>query len=83
MINNKIIEISEKLKYYVIENIEYKGKKYILTTQYDENQNTINENEYHVMELDLENNNLKIKQIKDKNIANIVIKKLIEKTKNQ
>lgn len=81
MIKDKIIELENGTNYYILDDIAYKEKKYVLAAECDSKNDSINENKYIVMELKINNNELFIVNIEDDNIANIVTRLLIEKVR--
>lgn len=82
MVKDKVIQMDNGKNYYVLEEVEYNNKKYILTLECNLEQDTINEEDYLVMQLDIKNEDLHIKKITDNNIATIVTTMLLNKIKN-
>lgn len=82
MVKDKVIQMDNGKDYYVLEEVEYNNKKYILTLECNLEQDTINEEDYLVMQLDIKNEDLHIKKITDNNIATIVTTMLLNKIKN-
>ena len=82
MIKDKIIEMDNGKNYYVLNDVEYQNKKYLLTIECDIEKDEIVDEDYLVMELDIVDNELAIKQIKDDKIAMIVTDMLLKKVKN-
>lgn len=80
MIKDKIIELENGTNYYILDDITYMGKKYILAAECDLENDTVNEDKYIVMELKINKNDLYIVNIEDDDLAKIVTKLLIEKT---
>lgn len=81
MIKDKIIELESGINYYVIEEISYNNKMYLLAAECDPEKDTVKEDNYIVMEVKLDNNELITTNIEDDNVAAIVTQKLLEKLK--
>ena len=81
MIKDKIIELENGTNYYILDDITYMEKKYVLAAECDLENDSVNEDKYIVMELKINNNDLYILNIEDDNISKIVTKLLIEKIK--
>lgn len=81
MVKDKIIELENGINYYVIEEIDHNDKKYVLAAMCDLEKEEVNEEDYIVMEIKIEDDALVTKNIKDDNIARIVTEKLIEKVR--
>lgn len=81
MIKDRIIELENGTNYYILDDIAYMQKKYVLAAECDLENDSVNEDKYIVMELKINNNELFIVNIEDDNLANIVTKLLIEKVK--
>ena len=81
MIKDRIIELENGTNYYILDDITYMEKKYVLVAECDLEKDLVKEDKYIVMELKINNNDLYIVNIKDNNLANIVTKLLIEKVK--
>ena len=82
MIKNKIIEIIDGTNYYILEEISYNNKKYILAVECDLEKEELNNKKYLVMEIKLENNNLITSTIEDNDLAKKVTNMLLEKNNN-
>lgn len=82
MLKDKIVELQNGVNYYVLEEVMYENKKYLLTVKCNLKTEEIKEEDYYVMELQLDGNEFNIKTIQDDNIAAIVTKMLIEKVRN-
>lgn len=82
MVKDKVIQIDNGKSYYVLEEIEYQGKKYILTLECDLEKDMVNEDDYFAMELAIENGELNIKKIDDNDIAKVVVGMLLSKMPN-
>lgn len=81
MIKDKIIELENGYSYYILNDITYNQKKYVLATLCNMEKDEIDEENYIILELNVNNNDLYLTHINDDNIANIVTKLLLEKTK--
>jgi hypothetical protein len=81
MVKDKIIELENGTNYYVIEEIDHNDKKYVLAAMCDLEKEEVNEEDYIVMEIKIEDDALVTKNINDDNIARIVAEKLIEKVR--
>lgn len=82
MVKDKVIQMDNGKSYYVLEEIEYQGKKYILTLECDLEKDMVNEDDYFAMELTIENGELNIKKIDDNDIAKVVVGMLLSKMQN-
>ena len=81
MVKDKIIELENGINYYVIEEVDYNDKKYILAAMCDLEKEEVQEEDYIVMEIKIEDDALVTKNIHDDNIARIVTEKLIKKVR--
>lgn len=82
MIRDKLIELTNGINYYILEEITYNNKKYVLAAECDIEKETVNEENYLVMEIKLENNDLVTADIEDDNEAAIITKMLLEKVRS-
>lgn len=82
MVKDKIIQMDNGKCYYVLEDVEYNGKKYILSLECDLDKDAVNEEDYFVMELSMVDGELAIKRVEDDNISKIVIAMLLNNVKN-
>ena len=82
MVKDKVIQMDNGKSYYVLEEIEYQGKKYILTLECDLEKDKVNEDDYFAMELAIETGELNIKKIDDNDIAKVVVGMLLSKMQN-
>ena len=82
MVKDKVIQMDNGKNYYVLEEIEYNGKKYILTLECDLNMDTVDSDNYLIMELGMLDGELSISTIKDDNVAKVVMAMLLNKVKN-
>lgn len=82
MIKDKIIEMDNGKNYYILEEISYNGKKYLLAAECNLEKDEINKEDYLVLELDIENYDLKVNTIENDELAQIVTNMLINKIRN-
>jgi len=82
MVRDKIIQMDNGNNYYVLEEVEYNGKKYILTLECDLDKDDIKSEDYLVMELAINGDALSIKPILDNEVAKVVVAMLLNKIKN-
>ena len=82
MVKDKIIQMDNGKCYYVLDDVEYNGKKYILSLECDLDKDAVNEEDYFVMELSMVDGELAIKRVEDDNISKIVIAMLLNNVKN-
>ena len=54
MVKDKIIELENGINYYVIEEIDHNDKKYVLAAMCDLEKEEVNEEDYIVMEIKIE-----------------------------
>ena len=83
MVKDKIIELENGTNYYILEEITYNDSKYILAAECNLDTEEVNEDEYIVQEIKLNNADLVTANIEDDTIAQTVTKLLIEKVRNQ
>ena len=83
MIKDKIIKMDNGKEYYILTDITYNTKKYLLSVECDLANDDVKEDEYLVMELVIENDELVIKRIEDDNLALVVTNLLLNKIKNE
>ena len=82
MIKDKIITMDNEKEYYVLDDIIYEGRNFIISIECNLKKDEVNEKDYHIMELTIENNKLAIKKILDEELAKVVTMRLIEKVRN-
>ena len=82
MIKDKIIQLDNKKSYYILDEVEYNGNKYVVSLECDLEEDKVNENDYYVMRIDIDNDNLSVKIIDDDSIAKVVVAMLLNKLKN-
>ncbi|MBQ8681510.1 MAG: DUF1292 domain-containing protein [Bacilli bacterium] len=83
MVKDKIIELENGTNYYILEEITYNDSKYILAVECNLDTEEVNEDEYIVQEIKLNNADLVTANIEDDAISQTVTKLLIEKVRNQ
>lgn len=82
MLKNKIVVLDDKKEYYVLDELDHHGKKYLFLSLYHANDESIDENQFFVVELKLENANLTFHDIEDQNEAERISAMFLEKMKN-
>lgn len=83
MVKDKIIQMDNGQSYYALEEIEYNGRKFLLSVECDvEKDELVNEDDYHIMELAFENSDLVIKRVEDDNLAKTVTVMLLDKVRS-
>jgi len=83
MIKDKVITMENGQSYYIIEEVEYNNKKYILSLECDLDKDTVNEDDYLVMELELTNDDFIIRNIQDDETAKVVANMLLMKLQKE
>ena len=79
MIKNRIIQMENGRNYYVLEEVEYNNKKYVLSVECDLDKDDIEEDDYLIMEVALSGNDIVIKNVNSEKVAKIVSSILLEK----
>lgn len=83
MVKDKIIQMDNGKSYYALDEIEYNGRKFLLSVECDvEKDELVNEDDYHIMELAFENSDLVIKRVEDDNLAKTVTVMLLDKVRS-
>ena len=82
MLKNKIIVLDDNKEYYVLDELEYNYKNYLFLTLYHSNDESIDESQFLVIELRLENANLTFHDIENQNEAEKISAMFLEKMKN-
>lgn len=74
---NKIYTLNNNKDYYIIEELDYENKKYVLTIQCNLKNDTINEDELDLFEVVKEDNNISLKEVLDnpEKILGLLLKK--------
>lgn len=83
MIKDRIVELENGINYYIIEDITYQDKKYVLCSMCDLKNDKVINDDYIVMELNINNSELFMNNIEDDTIATEVTKLLIQKVRNE
>lgn len=82
MLKNKIITLNDKQEYYVLDELENNNKKYLFLSLYHQNDESIDEDKFLVIELRLENSNLTFHNIENQEEAERISAMFLEKMKN-
>lgn len=82
MVKDRILDLKNGVSYYILEEIVYNDKKYVMACACDTKSNYVNEDDYVVMEITINNDDLVLENIKDLEVANVVTKLLIEKVRS-
>ena len=81
MIKDKIIELINGVNYYILEEISYNNKKYVLAAECDLEKDEINQDKYIVMEIKVDGNDLITADIEDEDLAKNITQKLIDEVR--
>lgn len=81
MIKDKMIELTNGINYYILEEISYNNKKYVLAAECDLDKDEVNEDKYIVMEIKVEGTDLTTADIEDNELAQTITKMLIDKVR--
>lgn len=76
---DKIIKLHNGKDYYMLEEIKYDGKKYVLAAQCDLKEDTINERELFLMQIRMDQDHLIAEEVSDDTLANAVINEFQKK----
>ena len=76
-----VITLDGKIKCYVVDELDYKGKKYIFCFQLDDNDEMIKDSTY-VLEVTIKNDKLITKKIQDFEVASVVNNMFLSKLHN-
>jgi len=82
MIKDKMIELDNGVNYYILEDLTYNNKRYALAVECDLEKEEMNDEEYIVMEIKLDNNDLITADIENDEEAALISKMLLEKVRN-
>lgn len=82
MLKDKVVQSENGRQYYVLEEINYDNKKYALALECDMDNDLINKDNYIVMEVTMNGDDLFLKNINDDDLAKKVISLLFNKVKN-
>ncbi|MBR3161118.1 MAG: hypothetical protein IKF19_00100 [Bacilli bacterium] len=75
---DRIITLNSGINFYIIEELEYQNKKYILGSKCDLKKEIINQEELDLFEISIKDNNLVLNNVEDKT-AQIITSIIIEK----
>ncbi len=78
---DKIITLKSGIDFYIIEEVDYKDKKYILGSKCDLIQDKISEEELNLFEININNDDLVVNNVEDET-AQIVTSMIMEKISN-
>lgn len=81
MIKDKIIELNNGVNYYILDEISYNNKKYILAAECELEKDELKEENYIVAEIKVEGTDLVTADIEDEELAKTITKMLIEKVR--
>lgn len=81
MVKDRILDLKNGVSYYILEEVIYGDKKYVMACVCDTKSNYVNEDDYIVMEIAINNDDLVLENIKDLEVAKVVTKLLIEKVR--
>lgn len=80
MVKDKIIELENGQSYYVLDSITYNYESYFLAIECDLKIDEANINDYLIMKVDIQDDELKVKHIEDEvvatNVTNMFLKKI-------
>lgn len=79
---NRIITINNTDEYFVLKEKTIDGKKYVFCSKYNETDESISENDFVVLEVTLNGDNLQLLDIEDNTIAERVTRMFLEEMKN-
>lgn len=79
MLKDRVIQLEANKSYYVYEEVDFNNKKYILTSECDVDKDLVNDEEFLVMEVILEDGDLTIKHVNDDKVAETVTALLLSK----
>ena len=68
---DKVLKLTDNIKIYVIDEMNYKEKKYIFSFEVDNNDELL-EDKVHVLEVSITNNDLILNEIEDFEVASVV-----------
>ena len=82
MLKNKIVTLNDQKEYYVLEELDDNNKKYLFLSMYHSDDESINEDQFLVVELKLENDHLTFHNFEEQNEAERISAMFLEKMKN-
>lgn len=65
----KILELNDGIEYYVLDELDYNNKKYVFTSPYNQKNETIDEENFLVVEIKINKDKLIVNDINDSNEA--------------
>ena len=68
---DKVITLKDNTKVYTLDELDYKGKKYVFAAELDDNGEPIEEKMY-ALEVSIDNDVLSLKEIEDFEVASVV-----------
>ena len=81
MIKDKIIELTNGVNYYILDEISYSNRQFILAAECDLENDKLEEENYIVAEIKIEGTELITTIIEDEELAKTITKMLIEKVR--
>lgn len=81
MIKDKIIELTNGVNYYILDEISYNNRKFILAAECDLEKDELKEENYIVSEIKVEGTDLVTADIEDEELSQTITKMLIEKVR--
>ncbi len=80
---DSVIQLKTGVQYYILEELEYKSKKYAYALQCNLETDTIDEENHIIMEIRMENDNMIVDEIQDDNLAIEIAKEFQKKFQTQ
>lgn len=77
-----ILKLKNNKYYYILEELSYNNKKYAFATEYNPTEETVNEEEFIVMEIKLKDDKIVIDKIHDDNLTEEVTMLFRDKFQN-
>lgn len=75
----KILELNDGIEYYVLDELDYNNKKYVFTSPYNQKNETIDEENFLVVEIKINKDKLIVNDINDSNEALNISNMFLEK----
>lgn len=79
---DKIVVLNDKTKIYILDEIEYKGKRFVYGVECESSVEDITEN-YYILEINLSNDKLLLNDINDIEIESVVNNIFLSRIKNK
>ena len=79
---DRIVVLDDKTNIYILDEIEYKGKRFVYGVECEFSSSDIKEN-YYVLEVDMKDNKLLLKDIEDIETISVVNNIFLSRIKNQ